>query len=224
MFKFFLRVAPRLHSHPIARSSSKKLQPTSLLVSRNLHTTVIRRDSSFTNLLADDNPPPVQVSSLSDNGILLADGLLIPGACIFLGGKVYLWDTPELKTNTRRTQEIWRTWAEERFQIFDIVTPRPGEPLLFKFSVCIHELGWLVEILLFGTGRTLIQPPPFIQAYLGTLGIQLDVMDTVCTNLYFFLSLFYFHLNSCFDNREMPAPHITYWQRRADVSLQHFYL
>jgi len=99
------------------------------------------------------------VSSLSDNGILLADGLLIRGACIFLEGKVYLWDTPELKTNTRITQEIWRAWGEERFQIFDIVTPRP-------------------EILLLGTGRKLIQLPPFIQAYLGTLGIQLDVMDT----------------------------------------------
>jgi NADH dehydrogenase [ubiquinone] 1 alpha subcomplex assembly factor 3 len=69
------------------------------------------------------------VSSLSDNGILLADGLLIPGACIFLEGKVFLWDTPELKTNTRKTQEIWHTWGEEHFQIFDLVNPRPGEPL-----------------------------------------------------------------------------------------------
>lgn len=130
MFKFFLRVAPHTisRSQPFARSIrwlSKKFRPT---VGRNLHTTVIRRDRSFTNLLADDNPPPVQVSSLSDNGILLADGLLIPGACIFLEGKVYLWDTPELKTNTRTTQEIWRAWGEERFQIFDLVSPRPGGP------------------------------------------------------------------------------------------------
>lgn len=132
MFKFFFRVAPRTvlsRSQLSSRSFSKKLQPTSLLVNRNLHTTIIRRDSSFTNLLADDNPPPVQVSSLSDNGILLADGLLIPGACIFLEGKVFLWDTPELKTNTRKTQEIWHTWGEEHFQIFDLVNPRPGEPL-----------------------------------------------------------------------------------------------
>ena len=132
MFKFYLRVATHTisRSQPFARSIyclSKNFQPTSLslAVDRNLHTTIIRRDSSFTNFLADDNPPPVQVSSLSDNGILLADGLLIPGACIFLEGKVYLWDTPDLKTNTR-TQEIWRAWTEERFQIFDVVTPRPG--------------------------------------------------------------------------------------------------
>jgi len=166
MFRSFVRVAPHTsisRSQPFPRSIrllSRNFQPTSLSVDRrNLHTTVIRRDRSFTNLLADDNPPPVQVSSLSDKGILLADGLLIPGACIFLEGKVYLWDTPDLNTNSRKTQEIWRAWAEERFQIFDVVTPRP-------------------EILLLGTGRKLIQLPPFIQAYLGTLGIQLDVMDT----------------------------------------------
>ena len=138
----FLRVIPR----PSQRSISKGLARTSLSVGRNLHTTVIRRDRSFTNVLADDdNPPPVQVSSLSDNGILLADGLLIPGACIFLEGKVYLWDTPALQNNMRTTtttttQEIWRGWAEERFQIFDVVTPRPGGPpppsLLPKVFLC----------------------------------------------------------------------------------------
>ncbi|KAF8806146.1 hypothetical protein BYT27DRAFT_7191451 [Phlegmacium glaucopus] len=149
---------PRIisHSQPFARSISKGLPRTSLLVSRKIHTTVARRDRSFTNFLADDNPPPVQVSSLSDNGILLADGLLIPGACIFLEGKVYLWNVPELKSSMQTT---WSEWAEERFQIFDVVSPRP-------------------EILLLGTGKKLIQPPSFLRAYLGTLGIQLDVMDT----------------------------------------------
>ena len=132
MFRFFPRVAPHTisRSQPFARSicwSSKKFQPSSTTVDRNLHTTVIRRDRSFTNLLADDNPLPIQVSSFSDNGIHLADGLIIPGACIFLEGKVYLWDTPELNTNMHTTQEIWRAWKEERFQIFDLVTPRPGE-------------------------------------------------------------------------------------------------
>ena len=133
MFRFVLCVVPHTtsRSQPFARSThwlSKNFKPTSLSVDQNLHTTVIRRDRSFTNLLADDNPPPVQVSSLSDNGIRLADGLLIPGACIFLEGKVYLWDTPEINTYTRTTQEMWRAWTEEHFQIFDLVTPRPGGP------------------------------------------------------------------------------------------------
>ena len=197
MFKSFLRHTISL-SQPFARSIhslSKNFQPTSLSVYRNLHTTVVRCDRSFTNFLADDNPPPVQVSSLSDNGILLSDGLLIPGACIFLEGKVYLWDTPELKTNTRTTKEIWHAWTEERFQIFDVVTPRPGGPpnLLPYLSMFIYKF---IEILLLGTGRKLIQLPPFIQAYLGTLGIQLDVMDTVCISL--LTSLFKFSSQSKF--------------------------
>jgi NADH dehydrogenase [ubiquinone] 1 alpha subcomplex assembly factor 3 len=145
MFKFFLRVAPRsiTRSRSFARSLSPNPQSTSLLVSRNLHTTIVQRDRSFTNFLADDNPPSVQASSLSDNGILLADGLLIPGACIFLEGKVYLWDTPELETNTRATQEIWRTWTEERFQIFDVVTPRPGGPSSSPCSTIFTSLAGL---------------------------------------------------------------------------------
>jgi NADH dehydrogenase [ubiquinone] 1 alpha subcomplex assembly factor 3 len=83
---------------------------------------------------------------LSDNGIRLADGLLIPGACIFLEGKVYLWDTPELNTNTRTTQEIWRAWGEEHFQIFDLVAPRPGgspcSNLILYFSMFISIAGF----------------------------------------------------------------------------------
>jgi hypothetical protein len=149
MFRFFLRVAPHpiSRSQPFARSTrwlSKNFQPTSLTVDRNLHTTVIRRDRSFTNLLADDNPLPVQVSSFSDRGIRLADGLLIPGACIFLEGKVYLWDTPELNTKTGMTQEIWRAWGEERFQIFDLVTPRPGR---FHNSNFILYLSMFISIV-----------------------------------------------------------------------------
>jgi len=81
------------------------------------------------------------------------------GLVFFLEGKVYLWDTPELNTNMRTTEEKWRAWREEHFQIFHLVTPRP-------------------EILLLGTGRKLIQRPPFLKPYLAALGIQLDVMDT----------------------------------------------
>ena len=143
----FLRVIRR----PAQRSISKGFARTSLLASRNLHTTVIRRDRSFTNVLADDdNPPPVQVSSLSDNGILLADGLLVPGACIFLEGKVYLWDTPALQNNMRTTtQEVWRGWAEERFQIFDVVTPRPGGPRKFNTKKKVFLLFMSLERPLF---------------------------------------------------------------------------
>ncbi|KAK2465928.1 hypothetical protein APHAL10511_001569 [Amanita phalloides] len=109
-----------------------------------------RCSSSLTNILADDNPPPVQVASIADDGIHLVDGLSIPGACIFLGGKVFLWDVP---------QTLWDDWDARHFKLFEIGTPRP-------------------EILLLGTGKTVSQPPPTIRKHINSMGIQLDVMDT----------------------------------------------
>ncbi|KAF8740139.1 hypothetical protein AX14_008554 [Amanita brunnescens Koide BX004] len=111
-----------------------------------------RSSSTLTNILADEaNPPPVQVASIADDGIHLADGLAIPGACIFLEGKVFLWDIP---------QTLWDGWGNHHFKLFEIGAPRP-------------------EILLLGTGKTVSQPPPTIRAHLKSLGIQLDVTDTV---------------------------------------------
>ncbi|KDR84270.1 hypothetical protein GALMADRAFT_236977 [Galerina marginata CBS 339.88] len=144
------------------RNSAINLQKSSFtgtLACRNLHATCVTRDRSFTNLLADDNPPAVQVSSISDVGIQLADGLVIPGACVFLEGKVFLWDVPGINAKAKVKEERWPDWVEDNFQLLDMVTPRP-------------------EILLLGTGKTLVQPPPFLRPYLSKLGIQLDVMDT----------------------------------------------
>ncbi|KAJ4479052.1 DUF498-domain-containing protein [Lentinula aciculospora] len=104
----------------------------------------------FTNILASDIPPPVQVASISPSGIELTDGLIIPGACVFLEGKVFLWDPPKT---------FWEGWKKEHFDVFEVVVPKP-------------------EILLLGTGKTIFQPPPFIREHLNKMGIQVDVMDT----------------------------------------------
>ena len=94
---------------------------------RALHPTPTLRDRSFTNLLADDNPPAVQVSSISSAGIQLVDGLLLPGSCIFLEGKVFLWDVPATNAGSKVKEERWREWNKELFEIFEVVNPRPGE-------------------------------------------------------------------------------------------------
>lgn len=86
---------------------------------RAIHATTARCDRSFTNILADDNPPPVQVESITEDGIQLADGLLLPSATIFLEGKVFLWDVP---------RTLWDTWNEKHFEVFDVVVPKPGAP------------------------------------------------------------------------------------------------
>ena len=99
-------------------------------LSRAFHATPYTSNSSFTNLLADaDNPPPVQVSSISDQeGIRLVDGLVLPAACIFLEGQVYLWDVPLLKTGIKPSEVQWQGWTKDHFELFNIVVPKPGTP------------------------------------------------------------------------------------------------
>ncbi|TFK29030.1 DUF498-domain-containing protein [Coprinopsis marcescibilis] len=124
---------------------------------RRLHTTPRRLDRSFTNILADsENPPPVQVSSISPEGIQLADGLKLPGPSVFLDGRVFLWDVPAVGEPGKNP---WKGWTEAHFELFDTVIPAP-------------------EILLFGTGKRIMQPPAFLRAYLNQRGIQLDILDT----------------------------------------------
>ncbi|KAG6856987.1 hypothetical protein H0H87_011081 [Tephrocybe sp. NHM501043] len=118
---------------------------------RNLNASSVKRDRSFTNILADDSPPAVQVKSITDIGIQLLDGLLIPSACIFLEGKVFLWDVPPT---------LWTEWGTEHFEIFETIIPKP-------------------EILILGTGKSIAHVPAALRTYLNKLGIQVDVMDTV---------------------------------------------
>ncbi|KAL4267413.1 NADH dehydrogenase [ubiquinone] 1 alpha subcomplex assembly factor 3 [Pleurotus pulmonarius] len=108
------------------------------------------RSSTFTNILADAAPPPVLVDSITEEAIRLHDGLMIPSACIFLDGKVFLWDVPT---------SLWNGWTPSQFKIFEVVRPRP-------------------EMLILGTGKSLALPPPFLRAHLNQLGIQLETMDT----------------------------------------------
>jgi NADH dehydrogenase [ubiquinone] 1 alpha subcomplex assembly factor 3 len=147
---------------------------------RYLHTTPSLRDRSFTNLLADDTPPAVQVMSISTEGIQLADGLLLPGPCLFLEGTVFLWDVANADVSSKVRADRWREWNKEHFQILETVTPRPGMSSCFILPDVKADLEMThLEMLILGTGKTIVQPPPFLKDYLVSLGIQLDVMDTV---------------------------------------------
>ena len=135
---------------------------------RRIHVSSTLRNSSFTNILADENPPPVQVKSITNQGINLADGLTIPSACIFLEGKIFLWDVPST---------LWAEWTKDHFEIFETIIPRPGTHLvLHVYFSCSSRR---IEILLLGTGPTLSQIPLPLRSHLNQLGIQVDVMDTV---------------------------------------------
>ncbi|KAF8592115.1 DUF498-domain-containing protein [Ramaria rubella] len=126
-------------------------------IHRTLHSSCPLR-SGLTNMLADASAPAVQVKSITPVGhIELTSGLTLSGACIFLGGKVFLWDIPIPAVGSDR--ELWRGWGQEHFEIFDVVVPKP-------------------EILILGTGARTTQLPPLLRTYLRQVGLQADVMDT----------------------------------------------
>ncbi|KAF7352304.1 DUF498-domain-containing protein [Mycena venus] len=106
-----------------------------------------------------------QVASLTPSGIHLEDGLLIPGACIFVDGKVFLWDVPPSVAE----------WRREHVAVFEVVVPRPGA-FASPPSALVSLL--LEEILILGTGSEMAHPPPSVRAFLTDLGIQVDVMST----------------------------------------------
>ena len=85
---------------------------------RRFHTrAALRHPAGLENILGGGPAPPVQVRSIGEEGIQLADGLVIPSACIFLDGQVFLWKVPS---------EPWKGWTKEHFRIFDVVVPKPG--------------------------------------------------------------------------------------------------
>ncbi|CUA69425.1 hypothetical protein RSOLAG22IIIB_03951 [Rhizoctonia solani] len=129
------------------RGPSTSLQGTQLL-----HTTASRQNSALTNILGDGPAPAVQVKSAGEAGIELADGLILPGACVFLAGRVFLWDVPT-------PNDRWTNWGLEHLEVFDVVVPKP-------------------ELLLLGTGKSAMLPPPRFREYLSRIGVQIDIMDT----------------------------------------------
>ncbi|CAK5276124.1 unnamed protein product [Mycena citricolor] len=118
------RLSPICQRNSLARhfmASSRNLLSAPALSTRSLHTTTRRRNPGeahfgLTNILASDAPPPVQVSAVSEEGIMLEDGLLLTGATIFLDGKVFLWDVPERVTD----------WKREHLAMFEVCVPKPG--------------------------------------------------------------------------------------------------
>ena len=107
-----------------------RLSQRSLLsTSRPLHTTNVLRETPtrLTNILADEVPLATQVQRVTEQGIHLEDGRIVPSSCIIMDQKLFLWNVP---------QTLWEGWTEEHFHVFDVVVPKPGaqirlQPLLF---------------------------------------------------------------------------------------------
>jgi NADH dehydrogenase [ubiquinone] 1 alpha subcomplex assembly factor 3 len=112
---------------PFSRLITRK-SPTLLISNRqlpfhrNIHVTLpksVDKPTSFTNILADDTPPPIQISSVNYEGIHLEDGLILDSPALFLDGNVFLWDVPQ-------SGAAWQGWTEEHFEALKVVVPKPG--------------------------------------------------------------------------------------------------
>jgi len=110
-----------------------------------------RAQNTLSNIFAADSSA-VSVASITSAGIELSDGLVLRGPSILLNGRAFLWNSPPAGGS-------WVGWGKEVWNVFEVVVPRP-------------------EILLFGTGKSILLPPPSVRTHLNGLGIQLDFMDT----------------------------------------------
>lgn len=141
----------------------------------------------LTNLFdADDQGarPRIQVSKLNDEGFHLSDGLVIPGGVVFVENRAFLWDVDPVGVDELSGRGKWKEegWTKERFAIFEMVVPRPGERHRWAWGLSGGSIFCprpLIEILILGTGKSALPPPPELREYISRLGISLDIMDTV---------------------------------------------
>lgn len=177
---FSSRTAPSLLHFARPSTVSRQNAPIS---PRPIHTTsTLRSNSGLTNLFdAADNQgrPRIAVTKLNDEGFHLSDGLVIPGGVIFVDNRAFLWDVDPVGVDELSGRGKWgeEGWSRERFKVFEMVVPRPGERVcVLVFSKSDFRS---VEILIFGTGKSALPPPPDIREYISRLGISLEVMDSV---------------------------------------------
>ncbi|EIM20615.1 DUF498-domain-containing protein [Wallemia mellicola] len=108
---------------------------------------------ALTSVLSDTNA--LQIQSVGKSGVTFSDGKICKGPVMIIDNKVFLWKVPSPTAPFNWGDAI----PKDAFKVFETLTPRP-------------------EILLLGTGKHMLPPPPSFNKYLNSLGIQVDVIDT----------------------------------------------
>ncbi|KAN0060509.1 hypothetical protein ACQY0O_007844 [Thecaphora frezii] len=116
----------------------------------------------FHNILdSSSSQPSLSIHSTTDATFTLHDGLVLASPILLLNNHVFMWHPPLLDpANATPAGAGWKGWdKEEVWRLLEMVDDRP-------------------EILLFGTGNTVLPPPPAVRKLINNLGIQLDVQNT----------------------------------------------
>ncbi len=104
---------------------------------RHIHSSPSIRAEALTNLFDTGDRPSLFVTKLNDKGFHLSDNLVVPGGLIILSGRPLLWDVDPPGDDTKKGLEgMWMGWGKERFRVFEMVVPRPGESQTSKLA---HE-------------------------------------------------------------------------------------
>ncbi|TIB16116.1 hypothetical protein E3P92_01417 [Wallemia ichthyophaga] len=124
-------------------------------LSKTASTVLFNKETAgaLTSVLSDTDA--LQIQSIGKSGLTFSDGKVCKGPVIVVDNKIFLWKVP--------TPTMPFNWGDaipkEAFKMFETLTPRP-------------------EILLLGTGKSMLPPPPAYTKYLNSLGIQVDIIDT----------------------------------------------
>ena len=95
---------------------------------RSLHSTPKPLAEALHNLFDASDRPSLFVNKLNAKGFYLSDNLVVPGGLILLDGRPLLWDVdPPVDDSEAGLEGMWRGWGKERFGVFEVVVPRPGQ-------------------------------------------------------------------------------------------------
>ncbi|CAG8457994.1 9818_t:CDS:2 [Paraglomus occultum] len=109
--------------------------------------------SAFHNMFDDSATRSVTlVKQIRDDGFLLSSNVRLFGPVILLNGDVFLWDVPQ---NSKLSDE----WNVDFMKIFEVIVPKP-------------------ELLIVGTGKSIVPIAPKIRQYIHKLGMQIEILDT----------------------------------------------
>lgn len=144
----------------------------------------------MTNIIYSTPNDPVSITSLSPKaGFTLSDGMVVPAPILLIDGQCFLWDVahPTREGKDPRGFE-WDGWSVDKVKVFEALSPRPGASVALARgrprSRRARRADLLLaavraEILLVGTGTATQFAPPQFKKYLNSLGIQVDVLDSV---------------------------------------------
>ncbi|CAB4405270.1 unnamed protein product [Rhizophagus irregularis] len=113
--------------------------------------------SAFKNMFDGSAIHSIQMlSRLTNDGFITSNEIEVKGPVILLNGDLIMWDVPQ---GDHGKGSVFNNWTTDFLKVFEVIKPRP-------------------ELLIFGTGKSVVPIPSHIRQYLNGLGIQIEIVDT----------------------------------------------